>query len=77
MFSVTIVWFLKTKSVISSDPTLHVKKAMPDLQRYPWNLNLIKKIDNKIILNTRHVLNSDSLSEIPERKKNQIKNGFS
>ena len=40
-----IIFFYKketTASVISSD--LHAKMALPDLQRYPWNLNQIKNV---------------------------------
>ena len=29
--------------------TLHVKMAMPDLQRYPWNLDLIKNEEENIV----------------------------
>ena len=32
--------------------TLYVKMATPDLQRYPWNLDLIKNVgDNVVLLN--------------------------
>ena len=31
-----------TEPLIPREETLHEKIAMPDLQRYPWNLNLVK-----------------------------------
>ena len=36
--------------------------AMPDLQRYPWNLNMIKNVRVTVFVQTQKVLNSDIFS---------------
>ena len=36
--------------------------AMPDLQRYPWNLNLIKYVKDNVVFLTRKVFISTIIS---------------
>jgi len=52
-----------TVTIISSDP--QCKKAMPDLQRYSYNLNLIKNVEE----NLAKVLNSGNFSVISYKQK--------
>ena len=42
--------------------TLHARSAIPELQQYPWNLNLIKNVEDTIVFLTRKVFTSESFS---------------
>ena len=49
--------------------TLHAKMAMPDLQRYPLNLNLIKNVEETVIFLTRKMFVSVSFSLLLKNKE--------
>ena len=55
-----IDWSLTFKLLIARDP-LHAKRAMPDSQRYPWNLYLINDVKDIGVFLGLKVLNSDQL----------------
>ena len=40
--------------------TLHAKLAMPDLQRYPWNLYLISNVEDIVVFLGLKVFISDN-----------------
>ena len=46
---------LKGTVTVISNMTLYAKMAMSDLQRYPWNLNLIKNMKDNGVFLTRKV----------------------
>jgi len=41
---------------------IHAKVSMPDSQQYPWNLNLIKNVEDIAVFLTRKMLNFDHFS---------------
>ena len=49
-----------TVSVITSD--LHAKMAIPDSQRYPWNIKLIKIVEDNVVFQNQKVFYSDHFS---------------
>ena len=42
--------------------SLYEKMEIPDLQRYPWNLDLIKNVEDNVIFLTRKVFISVNFS---------------
>ena len=43
--------------------------TMPDLQRYSWNLNLIKNVEDNAVFLTRKVLNYDNFSVLSYKQE--------
>ena len=48
--------------------TVHAKMAMLDLQRYPWNLNLIKNVEDVFVFMTRKMFISVSFCIASDKK---------
>ena len=74
--------FKGTVNVISSNPP--AKMAMPDSQKYPWNLYLINNVDDIVVflvflfLNTgnSYMFSGSRNVFVPLEEKPQLKNKF-
>ena len=55
-------WLLKGLWTLNSDPPIHAKMTMPDLQWYPRTIHLIKNVEDTLLFLTRKVLISVSFS---------------